>query len=126
MRKIGIVIVSHSPLVAEGTAIMAKKIAGEDLSVAWCGGGPDGGLGSNADMIHKAIEHAWSNDGVAIFVDLGSTEMNSLIAIEGFATDKQSKIVILDAPLVEGVIVASSRAANGDSLSDIVVACESI
>ena len=125
MSNIGIVIVSHSALVAEGTAIMASKMAGNTVPVAWCGGDMHGDLGSNAEMIYEAIRAAWSNSGVAVFVDLGSTEMNSQIAIEKFSKQKQEKIALMNAPLVEGVIIASSRAASGDTLEDIMEVCES-
>ncbi|MDG6099024.1 PTS-dependent dihydroxyacetone kinase phosphotransferase subunit DhaM [Alteromonas sp. ZYF713] len=126
MTCVGIVIVSHSPLIAEGTALMAKELAGMNVPVAWCGGNINGGLGSNSDMIYRSILEAWSDAGVAIFVDLGSTEMNSQIAIEKFAKAKQSKLSIMNAPLVEGVIIASSRASRGDSLSEIRKICETI
>jgi len=118
-KTIGIVIVSHSALVAEGTAVMAEQMTGGVIPIAWCGGNIGGGLGSDAGEIQKAIESAWSDDGVAIFVDLGSTELNSQIAIERLSSGRQEKVKLMDAPLVEGVIVASAAASSGQSLDDI-------
>ncbi|OZG75448.1 PTS mannose transporter subunit IID [Hahella sp. CCB-MM4] len=126
MNNIGIVIVSHSALVAEGTAIMAFQIAGDSVPIAWCGGNIEGGLGSNADEIFNAINRAWSDKGVAIFVDLGSTEMNSQIAIDNLEQDKQKKVLIMNAPLVEGVIVASAKASGGESLKALKKAVEEL
>ncbi|TIT91709.1 MAG: PTS mannose transporter subunit IID, partial [Mesorhizobium sp.] len=38
MSNVGIVIVSHSPLVAEGTADMVRQMVGDEVPLAWCGG----------------------------------------------------------------------------------------
>ena len=46
------------------------------------GGNPAGGLGTSFEAITDAIDRAWSEAGVAIFVDLGGAETNSEMAIE--------------------------------------------
>ena len=48
MKNVGIVIVSHSPNVAEGTADMVRQMVGDEVPLAWCGGNPDGGLGTRS------------------------------------------------------------------------------
>ena len=48
MSNVGIVIVSHSPLVAEGAADMVRQMVGDEVPLAWCGGNPDGGLGTRS------------------------------------------------------------------------------
>ncbi len=53
---VSIVIVSHSPDVARGAADMVRQMVGEEVKVAWCGGNPNGGLGTNVEAILKAIE----------------------------------------------------------------------
>jgi len=80
MSNVGIVIVSHSPLVAEGTADMVRQMVGEEVPLAWCGGNGHGGLGTNVEAIMGAIDKAWSEAGVAILVDLGGAE--TLLAAE--------------------------------------------
>jgi len=35
--NVGIVIVSHSPLVAEGVADMVRQMVGDEVGLAWCG-----------------------------------------------------------------------------------------
>ncbi|MCH8038280.1 MAG: PTS mannose transporter subunit IID, partial [Proteobacteria bacterium] len=42
--RVGIVIVSHSPDVARGTADMVRQMVGSEVRLAWCGGNSDGGL----------------------------------------------------------------------------------
>ncbi len=82
MKNVGIVIVSHSPLVAEGTADMVRQMVGDEVRVAYCGGNPEGGLGTSVESILEAIDSAWSEAGVAILVDLGGAETNSEMAVE--------------------------------------------
>ena len=45
---VGIVIVSHSPKVAEGAADMVRQMVGDEVPCAWTGGNPVGGLGTDA------------------------------------------------------------------------------
>ena len=54
--NVGIVIVSHSPDVAKGTAEMVRQMVGEEVPLAFCGGNPDGGLGTSVETIMAAIE----------------------------------------------------------------------
>jgi dihydroxyacetone kinase phosphotransfer subunit len=117
--KVGIVIVSHSPDVARGTADMVRQMVGNDLPLSFCGGNPEGGLGTSVEKIITAINAAWSEKGVAILVDLGGAETNSEMAIELLAPDKQAKVVICNAPIVEGAVMAATEARGGASLQEV-------
>ncbi len=119
MSKVGIVIVSHSPEVARGTADMVRQMVGKDLKVAHCGGNPEGGLGTDVAKILKAIDEAWSEKGVAILVDLGGAETNSEMAIEMLPEEKRGKVSLCNAPIVEGSIMAATEAWGGSSLEDV-------
>ncbi len=114
--NVGIVIVSHSPKVAEGAADMVRQMVGAEVPVAWTGGNPDGGLGTSVPAIMEAIDQAWSEAGVAILVDLGGAETNSEMAVEMLDAAKQPKVVICNAPIVEGAVIAAAEAASGASL----------
>ena len=116
---VGIVIVSHSPLVAEGAADMVRQMVGTDVPLGFCGGNPDGGLGTSVEKILAAIDAAWSEDGIAILVDLGGAETNSEMAIEMLPEERQKKIVICNAPVVEGAVMAATEAWGGGSLADV-------
>src|SRR5215468_6645045 len=87
--NVGIVIVSHSPDVARGAADMVRQMVGDDVPLAWCGGAPGGGLGTNVEAIMQAIDHAWSEAGVAILVDLGGAETNSEMAVELLSEERR-------------------------------------
>ena len=117
--RVGIVIVSHSPDVARGTADMVRQMVGEEVPVAFCGGDPGGGLGTNVEAIMHAIDKAWSDKGVAILVDLGGAETNSEMAIEMLDPDRQARVVVCNAPIVEGAVMAATEAWGGASLEDV-------
>jgi dihydroxyacetone kinase phosphotransfer subunit len=116
---VGIVIVSHSPLVAEGAAQMVREMVGDEVPLAWCGGNPDGGLGTSVERIMAAIDGAWSEKGVAILVDLGGAETNSEMAIEMLPEERQSRVVVCNAPIVEGAVMAATEASSGASLDQV-------
>jgi len=115
-ENVGIVIVSHSEDVARGTALMVEQMVGSEVPLGWCGGNPEGGLGTNVEAIMAAIERAWSEKGVAILVDLGGAETNSEMAIEMLPDSRRSRVVVCNAPVVEGAVMAATEAASGASL----------
>ena len=119
MSNVGIVIVSHSPDVAKGAADMVRQMVGTGVPLAWSGGNPEGGLGTSVEGILAAIEAAWSEAGVAILVDLGGAETNSEMAIEMLAPERQGRVVICDAPVVEGAVMAATEAWGGSDLATV-------
>jgi PTS hybrid protein len=119
MANVGIVIVSHSPKVAEGASEMVRQMVGNSVPVAYTGGNPDGGLGTSVDGIMAAIERAWSPAGVAILVDLGGAETNSEMAVEMLPEDRRGKVVVCNAPIIEGAVIAAAEASGGSSLAAV-------
>jgi dihydroxyacetone kinase phosphotransfer subunit len=116
MDSVGVVIVSHSPKVAEGAADMVRQMVGEEVPLAWTGGNPTGGLGTDVGQIMAAIDRAWSESGVVILVDLGGAETNSEMAIEMLPEERRGKVLICNAPVVEGAVVAATEAAGGSAV----------
>jgi dihydroxyacetone kinase phosphotransfer subunit len=123
---VGIVIVSHSPDIAKGTADMVRQMVGPELRVAWCGGNPAGGLGTDVAAILASIDAAWSEAGVVVLVDLGGAEMNSEAAIEMLPDGRREKVVLCDAPIVEGAIMAATQASTGSPLDRVRAAAEEL
>lgn len=117
--KVGIVIVSHSAKVALGAAEMVAQMVGSDIPLAWTGGNSEGGLGTSVEQIIDAINAAWSEAGVAILVDLGGAETNSEMAIEMLPLERQDRVVICDAPVVEGAIMAATESWGGSDLDTV-------
>jgi PTS hybrid protein len=118
-ENVGIVIVSHSADVARGTALMVEQMVGREVPLGWCGGDPGGGLGTSVEAIMAAIDRAWSERGVAILVDLGGAETNSEMAIEALPAAKRKRVVICNAPIVEGAVIAATEASGGSDLETV-------
>jgi dihydroxyacetone kinase DhaKLM complex PTS-EIIA-like component DhaM len=56
---------------------------------------------------------------VAILVDLGGAETNSEMAIELQPPERQNMIVVCNAPIVEGAVMAATEASGGAALEDV-------
>ena len=126
MANVGIVIVSHSAKVAEGAADMVRQMVGTAVPVAHTGGNQDGGLGTDVAAIMSAINSAWSEAGVAILVDLGGAETNSEMAIEMLDDDRRARVVMCNAPIVEGAVIAATEASGGAPLDMVRRAAEEL
>lgn len=124
--NVGIVIVSHSPLVAQGAADMVRQMVGDEVRLAWCGGDPAGGLGTSVEAIMTAIDNAWTDRGVAVLVDLGGAETNTEMAIEMIGEPRSERIRICNAPIVEGAVMAATEASGGAPLSAVVSTAEEL
>ncbi len=125
-ETVSIVIVSHSADIARGTADMVRQMVGEEVRVAFCGGNPDGGLGTDVARIIAAIETVWSPKGVAILVDLGGAETNSEMAVEMLAPERRDSVVVCNAPIVEGAVMAATEAAGGSPLDKVRAVAEEL
>ena len=125
-NRVGIVIVSHSAEVARGTVDMVRQMVGHEVPVAASGGNPAGGLGTDVASIVAAIKKVWSPKGVAILVDLGGAETNSELAIEMLPDAWRSKVVICNAPIVEGAVMAATEAAGGGTLEQVRATAEEL
>ena len=123
-ESVSIVIVSHSPQVARGAADMVREMVGEEVQVAHCGGNPAGGLGTDVMAIKSAIESVYSQKGVAILVDLGGAETNSEMAVEMLPAEMGERVVICNAPIVEGAVMAATEAAGGAPLEAVKAPAE--
>jgi len=116
---VGMVVVSHSAKIAEGTVELAAQMAGEVLIKA-AGGTDDGGIGTDAGMIAEAIEAADSGDGVLILVDLGSAVLSTSMAIEELIDESiRGRVRIAEAPVVEGAVIGAVQASTGATLDEV-------
>ena len=119
---VGIVVVSHSAEIAAGTVALAAQMAGPDVVIRAAGGTADGGLGTDADRVRRAIAEADAGSGVAVLGDLGSA---ILTVREVLASgDAPCTVRLLDAPLVEGAVTAALTASVGLSLDEVAEATE--
>jgi len=121
---VGLVLVSHSALIADGLRDMVAQVAGPDVPVTTAGGTDDGRLGTSAPRITDAIRAALDAgaDEAIILLDLGSAALSLELALEEFAPDERARILVSEAPLVEGAVLAAVQASIGASLSDVAEA----
>jgi dihydroxyacetone kinase phosphotransfer subunit len=105
---------------------MVRQMVGSEVKVAFCGGNPDGGLGTNVSLIIEAINDAWSAKGVAILVDLGGAETNSEMAVEMLEPERRKMVVVCNAPIVEGAVMAATEAAGGSTLEQVRAVAEEL
>ncbi|CAM5501788.1 PTS fructose transporter subunit IIA [Streptomyces spiroverticillatus] len=121
--RVGLVLVSHSAAVASAVADLARGLTGggPTAPVAAAGGDPDGGLGTNAELIAQAAHEVDEGAGVAVLVDLGSAVLTvkSLLADED---ELPPNTRLLDAPFVEGTIAALVTASTGAPLDAVEAA----
>lgn len=115
---LGFIVVSHSKDLAEAVIHLANEMKRYDFPLI-NGSGTDGDfLGSNPLTIKEAILNAKTDKGALVFVDIGSSVLNTQVAIDFLADEGEDveNIKIADAPLVEGLIAA---VAINDEKADI-------
>jgi phosphoenolpyruvate---glycerone phosphotransferase subunit DhaM len=119
---VGLVIVSHSAKVADGTAELAGQMA-PGVRIEPAGGAADGAIGTDAERIAAAIEAADGGDGVLVLVDLGSAVLATRLAIEELLDgDRRGRTMIAEAPLVEGAVIGAVEASTGAPLAQVAEA----
>ena len=118
---VGIVIVSHSARLADGVVELAREMAGPDVAMVAAGGLdlPDRPLGTDAALIERAIDEAWADDGVLVLMDLGSAVLSAEMAAEMLPDERRSRVLLCEAPLVEGAVAAAVAARLGDPLDQV-------
>ena len=112
---VGIVIVTHSPLLAKGV-VDETKIMADGCPIVAAGGAEDGGYGTSYEKIKAAIESVHGTDGVIVLTDMGSAVMTAEMVLEELA---YPDVLLVDCPLVEGAIVASLASVCGDDLETV-------
>jgi phosphoenolpyruvate---glycerone phosphotransferase subunit DhaM len=123
MANVGIVLVSHSAQLAEGTADLAGQVGGGTVTIATAGGTDDGRLGTSMAKIQRALQLADAGAGVMILPDLGSSVL-TVRALLAEPEDLPGQVVMADAPFVEGAVAAAVTAAGGGDLKAVLDAAQ--
>jgi PTS hybrid protein len=124
--SVGLVLVSHSALIAHGTARLARQMA-PTVRLVPAGGSGDGtledaGIGTSFDLVTAALAEAEGGDGVVVLADLGSAYLTAETALELLDDDARSRVRVVHAPLVEGAVAAAVAAEIGGTLEDVAAA----
>ena len=117
---VGLVLVSHSPRIAEGTAELVRQMAGEVELVA-VGGDSDGGFGTDPERIEAAVRDL-DVEEVLVFMDLGSAVLSAETVFEMLPSETKEKVRLVDAPFVEGAFAAGVVASAGADAEECVEA----
>jgi multiphosphoryl transfer protein len=118
---VGIVLVSHSHEVAEGAAELARQMGGQDVRIETAGGldEPGNPIGTDAMRVVSAIDAAWSDEGVLVLMDLGSAVLSTELALDFLDEERRPKVLLTDAPFIEGAVAAAVAAKLGRSLAEV-------
>ncbi|PRY17279.1 dihydroxyacetone kinase phosphoryl donor subunit DhaM [Kineococcus rhizosphaerae] len=120
--SVRVVLLSHSAAVARGVADLAGQM-GRTATVVPVGGTPDGGLGTDADALETAVAQALAaGDDVALLVDLGSAVLTAKTVLAD--VDEDERVVLVDAPFLEGAVAAVVTASTGTGLAEVVAQAE--
>jgi phosphoenolpyruvate---glycerone phosphotransferase subunit DhaM len=121
MATVSLVLVSHSRQLAEGVRELAGQMTQGRVKIAVAGGTADGRLGTDATAILGAIEEVRGPAGVLVLVDLGSAVLSTQMAIEQLP-DADGRVLLSNAPFVEGAVIAAVEASIDSDLDGVAAA----
>ncbi|MCI4657732.1 dihydroxyacetone kinase phosphoryl donor subunit DhaM [Cryobacterium zhongshanensis] len=121
---VGLVFVSHSSLIAKGLVDLARQMA-PSVRMLPAGGTDDDRIGTSFAKVAAGIEAADAGKGVVVLCDLGSAILTAESALDFLDDETRSRVVIADAPLVEGAVAAAVAAQIGGDLPAVESAARS-
>ncbi|PWD50105.1 hypothetical protein C8046_04900 [Serinibacter arcticus] len=119
-RTTGLVLVSHSALLAGGVVELAAQMA-PDVVLRPAGGTDDARLGTSFDVVERAIaaELDAGCSGVVLLADIGSARMTAEAVLEAL---EDPRVVLAGGAFVEGAVAAAVAAQTGGGVAEVVVA----
>ncbi|MCS6841265.1 MAG: PTS mannose transporter subunit IID [Roseiflexus sp.] len=115
----GILIVAHSERLARGVKEFAEQATHGQVPIVAVGGAVDGSLGISTEAIRDGLRRVAGNDGVLVLVDFTS----AALSVEAVLEDEPAmRVVISNAPLVEGAYFAAVEASVGATLEETAAA----
>ncbi|MEV1128940.1 HPr family phosphocarrier protein [Agromyces sp. NPDC049794] len=116
---IGLVIVSHSPRLAEAAVELALQMVHDGAPPVRIAAGVEGRFGTDAAAVAAAIDEVAGigADGVLVVTDLGSAVLSSGLALE--LRESSVEVIVSGGPFVEGITAGLVLAATGAPLADV-------
>ena len=123
-QYVGLVLVSHSSEIAAGLAGLVAQVSGPDVAIVTAGGMPDGSFGTDGGRVLDALRDAADGGGAGavVLMDLGSAVLAVRAALAELEPEELERIVVVDAPLVEGAVAAGVTASTGADLAEVAEA----
>ncbi|WP_323925324.1 dihydroxyacetone kinase phosphoryl donor subunit DhaM [Aeromonas caviae] len=117
---IGIVVVSHSAMLAAGLKALADQL-GSPAKLLLAAGVDDPAhpIGTDAIAVMSAMEEADDGSGVLVLMDLGSALLSAETALELLPSELSARVRLSPAPLVEGTLAAVVAAGAGLTLDEV-------
>lgn len=119
---VGIVVVSHSELLANGVVELANQMTQGRCKIAAAGGidDPENPIGTDTIRIMMAIEEVYDDSGVVVMMDMGSALLSTETALELIDPEMVEHISLCSAPIVEGTMAASVAASAGLDIASVL------
>ncbi|WP_353814577.1 HPr family phosphocarrier protein [Agromyces sp. SYSU T00266] len=116
---IGLVVVSHSPGLAEAAVELGMQMVHGDAPPVRIAAGSDGRFGTDATAVAAAIDELADEGvpGVLIVTDLGSAVLSAGLALE--LRESTTEVVVGAGPFVEGITAGLVLAATGAALDEV-------
>jgi len=114
---IGLVIVSHSPRLAEAAVELGLKMVHGSPPPIRIAAGVDGRFGTDAAAVAAAIDGIGDGPGVLVITDLGSAVLSAGLALE--LRESSTEVLVSAGPFVEGITAGVVLAATGAPLAEV-------
>ncbi|WP_392562012.1 dihydroxyacetone kinase phosphoryl donor subunit DhaM [Orbus sturtevantii] len=122
---ISLILVAHSKMITDGLKHMIDGMANNNNVTAISAGGMENGaFGTNPITIYDAIIAESESEKILIFTDLGSAVLSAEMAIDMLTSEVQSKVSLVDAPLVEGAFITAVQITDLNNLDDVIAEVE--
>lgn len=116
---VGLVLVSHSRVIAEELAKLVAQVAGPEVPIIPVGGGPNGSFGTDGARVLDALRRAAGGGGAVVLMDLGSSVLSVRAALPELEPSERDALEVVDAPLLEGAIAAGVTASTGAGVAEV-------
>jgi phosphoenolpyruvate---glycerone phosphotransferase subunit DhaM len=117
---VSLVLVAHSSPLLEALRQMIDDSVGRAPTVELAGGTDDGRFGTSLRRVREALTAADGPDGTVVVYDSGSAWLTISFAMDALSPAQRARVVVSDAPLVEGALVAAARAGQNAPLAEVV------
>jgi phosphoenolpyruvate---glycerone phosphotransferase subunit DhaM len=114
---IGLVIVSHSPRLAEAAVELGLEMVHGNPPPIRIAAGVDGHFGTDAAAVASAIDEIGEEPGVLVITDLGSAVLSAGLALE--LRESSTEVLVSAGPFVEGITAGVVLAATGAPLEEV-------
>ncbi|ACQ80808.1 dihydroxyacetone kinase, phosphotransfer subunit [Beutenbergia cavernae DSM 12333] len=113
----GLVLVSHSAMLAAGVAELAAQMA-PDVVIRPAGGTDDARLGTSFAVVERAVAAVLDAgcDGVVVLADIGSARMTAESVLESL---EDARVRLAPGAFVEGAVAAAVAAQTGGGPADV-------